>query len=128
MGGVMKRTILIALTALFMGCASTPVIETDVCERIRETTKTEITVLYDERDWETYFTEVGRKLSYNMSIGSSECVEVNILSAQHNQEIKGYYCMEKGADGWYTVETMCEYTQGEVTDRSIGFRKKLTPR
>jgi hypothetical protein len=123
----MKR--LIVLLAMLVGCTGVAVKpDVDICETIRNNTSIEITVLREERDWEVYFTEVGRKLAYNMKVGSDECVEVNILSAQHNQEIKGYYCVEQRDDGWYTVETLCEYTQGEATDRSIGFAKPLGPR
>jgi hypothetical protein len=127
MGGVMKRTILIVLAALLIGCAGTSVVKEDPCDQIRENIKTDITVLYDDKDWEVYFVFVGGKLAKNMRLGIEECVEVNILSARHNQELVGYYCMVKKADGWYTIETLCEFTEGEVTDRSIGIFKKLTP-
>jgi len=124
----MKRSIGLVAGLLFLiGCVSTPPVKTDVCEQLRNDLKTDITVLHSEKDWEIYFVMVGGKLAHNMRVGSEECVEVNVLHAPTNQELKGYYCMEKKSDGWYTVETMCEYTQGEVTDRSIGVTKKLTP-
>jgi hypothetical protein len=123
----MKR-LLVLITAFMIGCVSTPVVvQEDVCLQMRENMKTDITVLYDDNDWEVYFVLVGGKLAKNMRLGTEECVEVNILSAQHNQELVGYYCMVKKADGWYTIETLCEFTQGVITDRSINIYKKLTP-
>lgn len=122
----MKRLLIFAV-ALLIGCAGAPIVETDVCEQIKNNTTIEITVMREEKDWEVYFTEVGRKLAYNMKIGKNERVEVNVLSAQHNKELKGYYTMVEEDEGWYIIENLCEYTQGEVTDRSIGVKKKLTP-
>jgi len=126
MGGLMKRFLLIALATMFIGCASIPVVKEDICDQISQNIKTEITVLHSEKDWEIYFVGVGGKLAYNMKVGSNDCVEVNVLHAPTNQELKGFYCMEKKPEGWYTVETMCEFTQGEVTARSIGVARKLT--
>ncbi len=122
----MKKLLIFAV-ALLIGCAGAPIKEVDVCEEIRDSVTIGITVLESEKDWEVYFTDVGRKLAYNMRVGNNDRVEVSILHALTNQEIKGYFTMEEESDGWYTIETLCEYTQGEVTDSSIGVRKKLTP-
>lgn len=125
----MKKTIgLIAGLFFLLGCAGTsPVDDVDICESFRTSITSEITVLRTEKDWEMYFLTVGGKLARNMRIGSTDCVEVNVLHAPTNQELKGYYCMEQKSDGWYTHETMCEYTGGEVTNRSINVYRKLTP-
>ena len=77
---------MILIVELLIGCSGAPIKpDVDVCNTISANTKTENTVLYDEKDWETYFVGVGARLAYNMKVGIEECVEVNILSATHNQ-------------------------------------------
>lgn len=121
----MKR-IIIAATALLMGCAGTTAVTKDVCEEFRTSIPDNKTlVVRSEKEFNTYMYSVGGAVAYKHASKEKPCANINVHMSWINQTLKGEFCIEKRLDGTYLCENVCEYTQDEVTNRSLDVCHKL---
>jgi hypothetical protein len=121
----MKKLIVI-VTALLVGCAGTSVVTKDVCEEFRTSIPDNKTVIVrTDGEFNDYMYGLGATVAYKKAHGLTPCATINAHLSWMNQTLKGEYCMVEKTDGWYLCENVCEYTQDEVTHKSLDYCNKL---
>ena len=121
----MKKYILVLLSLLMIGCAS---VKKDICQDLRDRMPDKPVVITSKMELQKFLFWKGAELAQEMHNANNEgrqCVEAHIFMTFNNIESYGEVCAELREDGFYFIETSCDYRAGEEIKRRDHLERKV---
>lgn len=118
----MKKLLIGVVLALALGCSGKAVKDTpvDFCDDLRSKPLPEVTVTYNEKEYQAYMYNLGKEMSWKMQQGDNPaCTYAYVQRKDVDFILIGEYCADVREDGLYLCEKACAYNDaGEEKGRS----------